>query len=149
MAEDHLAGFGVEGVWQATRPHAVRWSECDMLGHANNGAYLAWCEDMRVAHWSGLGGRFAADAAAPVVGQLEARYLRALGFEDAVLITMRCASLRRTSYVQDYAVSKQGLVFTCRAVLVLVRQDSGARVPIPPAARDAMLAAGAVADTSG
>ncbi|MEN0072792.1 MAG: thioesterase family protein [Paracraurococcus sp.] len=136
--------FGVEGDWAAWRRHRIRWSECDALGHANNTAYLTLCEDLRVGPgWSALGGRFAGDAVSPVVAQIEARYLRALVFEDEALLTLRFASVKRTSFVHDYAVWKGGLCFSCRTVLVAVRQESGERVPVPPAIRAAMLAAGA------
>src|SRR5918997_1517202 len=101
MARDELAAFGVEGDWAVARRHAVRWAECDAYGHVNHAAYLTLCEDLRVGHWSALGGRFAPDSPGPVVAQLEARYLRPLGFEDEVLLTLRTASLRRTSYIQE------------------------------------------------
>ncbi|WP_158292339.1 acyl-CoA thioesterase [Paracraurococcus ruber] len=145
MSPEDRAAFGVEGEdWAAWRRHRVRWSECDALGHANNTAYLIWCEDMRVGPgWSGLGGGFAPGAVSPVVAQIEARYLRSLVFEEECLVTLRFASVKRTSFVHDYAVWKGGLCFSCRTVLVAVQQDSGARVPVPPAIRAAMLATGA------
>lgn len=143
MEQNDYAAFGVEGDWTVMRRHTVRWAECDAYAHVNHAAYLTLCEDLRVGHWSSLGGRFAPDAPGPVVAQLEARYLRPLGFEDEVLLTMRTATIRRTSYTHDYAIWKQGLVFSCRAVLVLVRQDSGARIPIPPEIRARLLAEGA------
>lgn len=138
--------FGVEGDWPVLRPHAVRWAECDANAHVNHAAYLTLCEDLRVAQWVALGGRFVPDQPAPVVAQLEARYLRPLVFQDSILLGLRTVSLRRTSLVHDYAIWKRGagLVFTARAVLVLVRGDTGARVPIPDAARAILVAAGAV-----
>jgi len=147
MLPDDIAAFGVEGQWPTLRPHAIRWSECDAYGHVNHTAYLTLCEDLRVADWVALGGGFAPDQPGPVVAQLEARYRQPLGFRDPVLLGMRPATLRRTSFVQDYAIWKRGagLVFEARAVLVLVRGDSGERVPIPEAARALMLASGATA----
>lgn len=140
---DEMQEFGFEGHWAMARRHAIRWSECDLYGHANNGAYLAFCEDLRVAHWSALGGRFAPDQPGPVVASLEARFLRSLGFEDEVMMTLRPGAMRRTSFIQDYAVWRQGLVFRCTALLVLVRQDTGAKVPIPAEIRAKLLAEGA------
>lgn len=148
MTEAELRAFGVEGQWPVLRPHAVRWGECDAYAHMNHAAYLVLCEDLRVAQWVALGGRFAPDAPGPVVAQLEARYLRSLAFRDAVLVGLRTVSLRRTSLVHEYGIWRQdaGLVFSARAVLVLVRGDTGARVPIPDAARAMLLAEGAVAE---
>ena len=77
------------------------------------------------------------------MAQLEARYLKSLVFEEEAMVTLRFAAVKRTSFVHEYAVWRQGLCFTCRTVLVAVDQATGARVPVPPAIRAAMLAAGA------
>lgn len=139
--------FGIEGDWAVVRRHRIRWSECDQYAHANNTAYLTLCEDLRVSHWLSLGGRFALGEPGPVVGQMEVRYLRPLAFDDAVAVTMRPATLRRSSLTQEYAVWKEGLVFTCRAVLVLIRHGSGEKAPIPPGMRAALVGQGATEDS--
>jgi acyl-CoA thioester hydrolase len=77
---------------------------------------------------------------------MEVRYLRPLAFDDAVAVTMRPATLRRSSLTQEYAVWKEGLVFTCRAVLVLIRHGSGEKAPIPPGMRAALVGQGATED---
>ncbi len=144
MARDEMAAFGVTGDWAVARRHQVRWGECDALQHMNNVAYLVLCEDLRVGPgWTALGGRFAPDAVTPVVAQMECRYIRSLGFEDEALVTMRFVSVRRTSFVHDYAIWKDGLCFECRTVLVAVDQATGQKVPVPAGIRAAMLAAGA------
>jgi YbgC/YbaW family acyl-CoA thioester hydrolase len=144
MTPEDRAEFGIEGDWPVARRHRIRWSECDALGHANNVAYLTLCEDLRVGPgWSALGGTFAPGSVSPVVAQMEARYLKSLVFEEEAMVTLRFAAVKRTSFVHEYAVWRQGLCFTCRTVLVAVDQASGARVPVPPAIRAAMLAAGA------
>ena len=138
-----MDGFGVEGQWAVAKDHRVLWGECDPYGHANHTSYLRWCEDLRCSHWLALGGRFAADALGPVLGQLEVRYLKPLAYDDAVRITMRPASLRRTSWVEEYAVWKDGLVFTCRSVLVGVVGAGEQRTPLPPELRAKLIAEGA------
>jgi len=144
MTPEDRAAFGIEGEWPVGRRHRVRWSECDALGHANNVAYLTLCEDLRVGPgWTALGGSFAAGGISPVVAQMEARYLKSLVFEDEAMVTLRFVSVKRTSFVHEYAVWRGGLCFSCRTVLVAVRQETGERVPVPPAIRAAMLAAGA------
>lgn len=137
MTGNMTGEFGVEGEWTMARRHTIRWAECDLYGHVNHAAYLIMFEDMRIAHWASLGQALRADAPGPVVAKLDARYLRAIGFQDEVLLTLRCPSLRRTSYVHDYAVWKNGLVFECQALLVCVRD--GASTPIPDEARRLMV----------
>ena len=143
MTPDDRAEFGIEGDWAMLRRHRIRWIECDQYAHVNNAAYLTLCEDLRVSHWLALGGRFGPDRPGPVVSQLEARYLRALAFDDAVAVTLRPGGLRRTSFTHEYAVWKQGLVFTCRAVLVVVRNDTGEKLPVAPEMRAMLIAQGA------
>ncbi len=129
--------FGVEGDWTIARRHVVRWAECDLYGHVNHAAYLVMFEDLRIEHWLSLGQALRPDAPGPVVAKLEARYHRSVGFLDEVLLTLRVPSLRRTSFVHEYAVWRKGLVFSCTALLVCA-QD-GASLPIPDEARRLML----------
>jgi acyl-CoA thioester hydrolase len=136
MDETTRAEFGVEGDWHMSRRHRIRWAECDLYGHVNHAAYLVLFEDMRVAHWESLGGGFGPSVPGPVVAKLEVRYLRALGFGDEVLLTLRTPSFRNTSYVHDYALWKDGLCFSCQALLVCVKD--GGSTPIPDEARAAM-----------
>lgn len=138
--------FGIEGAWPVLRRHRIRWSECDQYAHVNHAAYLTLCEDLRVSHWVALGGDFGPDRPGPVVAQLEARYRRSLAFNDEVALTLRPASLRRTSFTHEYAVWKGGLVFSCRAVLVVVRNDTGEKFPLSPEMRARLVAEGARED---
>ena len=109
MTPEDRAEFGIEGDWPVGRRHRIRWSECDALGHANNVAYLTLCEDLRVGPgWSALGGTFAPGSVSPVVAQMEARYLKSLVFEEEAMVTLRFAAVKRTSFVHEYAVWRQG-----------------------------------------
>jgi acyl-CoA thioester hydrolase len=131
--------------WTLLRDHRIRWSECDLYAHVNHAAYLTMFEDLRVAHWEALTGLpIAPDRPGPVVAQIEARYLRAAGFGDAVQLACRVVSFRRTSFVQDYAMLKDGeTVCTGRAVCVVTRQDTGEKVPLSPELRAKLLEQGA------
>ena len=122
------------------KTHRVRWAECDMHGHMNHAAYLVLFEDMRVAHWESLGQSFRPNSVGPVVGRLNVRYLKALGFGDEITLRLRVPSLRRTSFIHEYIVEKNGeRVFECEAVLVCVDNATGASIPIPPEARVLMI----------
>ena len=72
--------------------------------------------------------------------RLNVRYLKALGFGDEITLRLRVPSLRRTSFIHDYVVEKNGeRVFECEAVLVCVDNATGASIPIPPEARALMI----------
>jgi acyl-CoA thioester hydrolase len=102
--------------------HRIRWAECDLYGHVNHAAYLVLFEDLRVEHWLSLGQGFGSEAPGPVVARLEVRYLRALGFGDEVLLTLRTTGFRNTSYTHEYALWKGGLCFEAKALLVCVKK---------------------------
>jgi acyl-CoA thioester hydrolase len=132
--------------WAILRPHRIRWADCDLYGHVNHAAYLTLFEDLRVDHWQALSGRpVSPEFAGPVVGQIEVRYLRAVGFNDAVMLACRVASFRRTSFVHEYALLKDGEpCCTARAVIVITRQDTGEKVPLWAELRERLLGEGAV-----
>ncbi len=131
--------------WSILRPHRIRWAECDLYGHVNHAAYLTLFEDLRVDHWQALTGTaIAPDRPGPVVASIEARYLRAAGFGDEVMLACRTVSFRRTSFVHDYAMLIGGEpCCTARAVCVVTRQDTGEKVALWPELRAKMLQEGA------
>jgi len=124
--------YGVEGEWGWFLPHVVRWCECDMLGHANHAAYFPWFEDIRTFG-------FEADGLAPMTAttpgtsivDLQIRYARALYYRDAIMVTGRVVEMRTTSFTMEYGVWRGGLAAFSRAVLVLMINATGQKVPIP------------------
>jgi acyl-CoA thioester hydrolase len=131
--------------WAIRREHRIRWAECDLYGHVNHAAYLTLFEDLRVEHWLALSGTgFGRDKPGPVVGQLDVRYLRAVGFGDLVTLACRAVSFRRSSFVHEYELAKDGVpCCTARAVVVLAVQDTGQKAPLPDRVRERLIAEGA------
>jgi acyl-CoA thioester hydrolase len=121
-----------EQPWTIERPHRIRWIECDLYAHVNNAAYMTLFEDLRIEHWQSLTGEIIRnDRPNPVVAQMEIRYLRAVGFMDNVILRCRIASFRRTSFIHEYELLKDGAPHcTARAVCVVTRQDTGEKVPL-------------------
>lgn len=150
MADRDLSGFGIEGAWTISKAHRIRWSECDLYGHVNHAAYLTLFEDLRIDYWAGRSGTgLSPEQPGPVVAQLEVRYLRPVRFRDEVMLTCRTVAVRRTSFTHEYALWSGGLACQARAVCVLVINATGARSPIPPAIRTAMIAGeGAIDETA-
>ena len=124
--------FEVEGQWALWQEHAIRWAECDIYAHVNHAAYLTLFEDMRIAWWLGAGGTFGADAPGPVVGSLEVKYHRPGHFQDKVLLTVRTASFRRTSFVHQYGMWRAdgGLLGSARALCVVIDNATGRKAEI-------------------
>lgn len=131
--------YGVEGPWALSQEHTIRWTECDIYAHVNHAAYLTLFEDMRIAWWLGAGGTFAPDAPGPVVGTLEVKYLRPGHFQDKVLLTARTVSFRRSSFVHQYGMWRDGLLCSARALCVVIDNATGKKAELPAAMRHLMV----------
>jgi acyl-CoA thioester hydrolase len=138
---DEFARFGVAPGWSFAIRHGVRWSECDPFGHANHRAYFEWIEAARNRYLETVGlPALSATTPGPVMAETGLRYLKPLAYGDAVLVSARTVRLGHTSFEMEYAVWRDGLCAAGRAVLILVVNATGEKVPLPPALRRAMLA---------
>lgn len=141
IGNEERARYGVDGAWWFAIRHRVRWSECDPFGHANHRAYFEWLEEARNLYLEAVGlPPLAAASPGPVIAETAIRYHRPLAYGDAVLVTARICRLGRTSFEMEYSVWREGLCAEGRAVLILVVNATGEKVPIPPALRAAIRA---------
>lgn len=133
--------YGVEGAWRIGIEAAVRWSEVDAFGHANHRAFLEWYENARNRYLEAVGlPRLTFTTPGPVLGHVEARYLKPLHFGDPFLTTARVRSIKRTSFTMDYAVWRDGCCALGSAFCVLMVAATGEKVPVPEPVRAAMIA---------
>ncbi len=136
-----LARFGVEPGWSFAIRHRVRWSECDPFGHANHRAYFEWFEEARNRYLEAVGlAALSAETPGPVMAETSIRYHHPLAYGDEILVGARTVRLGTTSFEMEYAVWRDGMCAQGRAVLILVVNATGAKTPLPPELRRAMLA---------
>jgi len=141
IAADDCSRFGVGAGWSFAIRHRVRWSECDPFRHANHRAYFEWFEEARNRYLEDVGlPALSPTNPGPVMASTNIRYFRPLAYGDEVLVGARTVRLGRTSFEMEYAVWHDGLCAEGRAVLILVVNATGEKVPLPPALRAAMLA---------
>jgi acyl-CoA thioester hydrolase len=141
VGANECARFGVEGGWSFAVRHRVRWSECDPFRHANHRAYFEWFEEARNRYLESVGlPALSAASPGPVMAETGIRYHRPLAYGDEVLVTARTVRLGHTSFEMEYAVWCRGLCAEGRAVLILVVNATGKKVPLPPDLRRAILA---------
>lgn len=138
----HRARFGIGPGWSFGFERLVEWRDVDAFRHANHTAFLLWFEAARNRYLEAAGlPCHSADTPGPVMMSLEARYLKPLAYHDPVFVTARVRSMRRTSFVMDYAAwAGGGCSATCTAVLVLMVNATGEKVAIPDAVRAAIRA---------
>ena len=127
-------------------PHqlAVRFRDCDPMGHVNNAVYLTYLEQARFHHWraSGLARQTiasgaAANAAAPtdipgvIVARVEIDYRKAAKYGDLLRIDLGVAAIGRTSFTYEYEIRAADDALIATARTVIVRFDYAAGKPVP------------------
>jgi acyl-CoA thioester hydrolase len=144
------ARFGIDPGWAFGHERLVEWRDVDGFRHANHTAFLLWFETERNRYLEAAGlPRHSPDVAGPVMMTLEARYLKPIAYHDPVFVTARVRSMRRTSFVMEYAAWGPGDCHaTCTALLVLMINATGEKVAIPDRVRVAIRALDAPAEES-
>jgi YbgC/YbaW family acyl-CoA thioester hydrolase len=131
---------------------AVRFRDCDAMGHANNAAYLTYLEEARFQHWRALWGRRGeafvpdGDAAVPagvpgvIVARAEIDYRRPARYGDTLEIRLGIAGFGRTSFTYEYEIidASGGVVATARTVIVSFDYLVGKPKPIPDEMKEAL-----------
>jgi acyl-CoA thioester hydrolase len=133
--------FGAEPGWSFAIHHRVRWSECDPFRHANHRAYFEWFEEARNRYLEAVGlASLSPNTPGPVIAETTIRYYRPLAYGDEILVSARTIRLGRTSFEMEYAVWRNGLCALGRAMLILVVNATGEKVPLSPELRESILA---------
>jgi acyl-CoA thioester hydrolase len=139
-ATEH-ARFGIQAGWSFAVQHRVRWSECDPFKHANHRAYFEWFEEVRNRYLEAVGlPALSPSTPGPVIAETSIRYHQPLVYADEILVSARTVRLGRTSFDMEYAVWRNGLCALGRAVLILVINTTGEKMPLPFEIRERILA---------
>jgi len=140
--------YRVEPGWSFAIAHRVRWSECDPFGHANHRAYFEWFEEARNCYLEAVGlAPLSPTMPGPVIAETGIRYHRPLAYAEEILVSARTVRLGRTSFEMEYAVWRYGLCALGRAVLILVVNATGEKIPLPPELREQILACDPAVET--
>ena len=130
----------IEPGWWFGLSLTAQWRDTDGYGHINHRAYLAWCEEARNRYLEAVGlPRLAIDQPSPVLKSIGFEYAKSLRYGDEVVATAAVASFRKTSFRMRYAVWHDGLVGRGEALVILMLNSTGERVPIPELARQKMM----------
>jgi acyl-CoA thioester hydrolase len=121
-----------------SHPIEVRFRDLDALGHVNNAVYLTYLESARIAYWLHVTRRSGLDALDMILARVEIDYRSPLSYGEAVDVTVRCASMRRSSFVLEFAARERSagrLVAEARKVLVHYDYAGSRSLPLPPELR--------------
>ena len=137
ITDEQRREFKMNGCWNFGFPVTVRWRETDQLGHVNHLAYLTYCEDVRNVYSGAVGLPLPSkETTSYLILSLRAEYKQAAFFNDVLMVTTRTLRIGRTSAVFDYAVWKEGCIFTAEMVVVLYDPAAGRKIPWPEAVKE-------------
>jgi len=126
-----------------THPIEVRFRDLDALGHVNNAVYLTYLESARIAYWMHVTKRSGLDALDMILARVEIDYRSPLSYGEAVDVTVRCASMRRSSFVLEFAARERSagrLVAEARKVLVHYDYAASKSLALPAELKDLLRA---------
>jgi acyl-CoA thioester hydrolase len=132
----------VEG-YRYVRPVELRFRDLDAVGHVNNVVYLTYMETARIQWWIDVTGHRDFRNFGMILARTEIDYKAPASWGDRLEVGVRCASMRRSSFVLEFRVAEPdgGRVFAeARKVLVHYDYEAGRSVPLPDALREKLKA---------
>ncbi len=132
--------FGVDGSWRFGIEVECCYGDLDPNQHVNNVRYLQWCEDAREAYFRALLGKWTLHSPYSIILKaLDFTFEQSLTIGDRCLVTARTAELKNTSFIQQYAIWKNGLVGSGKAVCILFDRESNEKMQIPSGFRSGIV----------
>ena len=119
--------------YRFTYPIQVRFRDLDALGHVNNAVYLTYFEAARMAYWMHVNGRADLRSMDMILARAEVDYRAPVGYGDELEVGVRCASVKRSSFVLEQALVDRRtgkLVAQARKVLVHYDYAAGRSKPL-------------------
>jgi len=124
---------------------AVRFRDCDMLGHVNNAVYFTYLEQARLAWWRHLGSGTGFPGANTVIVHASFDYRAPAFLNDELDIRVTLAGIGRTSVTLTYEVVNAATGQTlgeARTVNVTVDGSGTKTIPVPDHTRALLNGAG-------
>jgi len=105
-------------------PVEVRFRDLDAVGHVNNTVYLTYMESARIEYWAHVTGRREFKDIGMILARTEVDYRSQVGLPASLEVGVRCASMRRSSFVLEFRIEERGTGrLVAEAKKVLVRYD--------------------------
>lgn len=120
----------------------VRFRDLDALGHVNNAVYLTYFETARMEFWRRVNDRVDLSGMDMILARAEVDYRSPLVYGDRMEVGVRCASVKRSSFVLAQAIVHRPsgrLVAEARKVLVHYDYRAGTKKALPEELRQRLL----------
>jgi acyl-CoA thioester hydrolase len=119
-------------------PIEVRFADLDALRHVNNAVFLSYLESARIAFWLQVTRRSGLDALDMILARTEIDYRSPVFFGESLVVGIRCASLKRSSFVLAFRIEERQagrLVAEANKTLVYYDFKAATALPLTPEIR--------------
>ena len=112
---------------------AVRFRDCDAMGHVNHAVYFTYFEQCRLTFWREVTGTPSPHTRV-IVAHAECDYRAPARFGDELEITLAVGSIGRSSFALIYEITHVKIgqpIASGRTVMVTYDYDTSRSVPLP------------------
>ena len=92
--------------YRFVRPVELRFRDIDAVGHVNNVVYLTYMETARIQWWIEVTGHRDFRNFGMILARTEIDYRAPASWGDRLEVGVRCASMRRSSFVLEFRVAE-------------------------------------------
>jgi acyl-CoA thioester hydrolase len=135
MSDDVMRGSA--RAWAYRHRLAVRFRDCDAMGHVNHAVYFTYLEQCRLMFWREVTG-----AASPhtrvIIARAECDYRAPAHFGDELEVRVRVGAIGRSSFRLDYEIvgAPSGVqLATGMTVMVAYDYTTARSMPLPDETR--------------
>ena len=121
---------------------AVRFNECDGLGHVNNGTYFVYMEEARMEIFELFNPSLSLAAWNLIVASARCDFLEQVTYGERLLVFTWISKIGNSSFSVEHALQNISGVWVARGQAVLLAYDYEAKRPVAlwPAVREALIA---------
>jgi acyl-CoA thioester hydrolase len=117
---------------------AVRFRDCDAMGHVNHAVYFTYLEQCRLTFWRELTGTPSPHTRV-IIARAECDYRSPAHFGDELDVRLNVEGIGRSSFTLAYEIARAGdqrLVARGKTVMVGYDYAAGQTVELPAATRE-------------
>jgi acyl-CoA thioester hydrolase len=117
---------------------AVRFRDCDAMGHVNHAVYFTYLEQCRLTYWRELTGSPSPHTRV-IIARAECNYRAPAHFGDELEVAMTVGDIGRSSFTLVYEIVNAASgqkVADGKTVMVSYDYEARKTTPLPPATRE-------------
>jgi len=135
-ARDRARGDADErrvGEWVYRHRLAVRFRDCDAMGHVNHAVYFTYLEQCRLTFWREVTGS-ASPHTRVIIARAECDYRAPAHFGDELEVRVRVGAIGRSSFTLEYEIAQAASgrpVAVGKTVMVAYDYTAARPMPLP------------------